>query len=887
MPVIDLVEPWGKLDRNDSSRRLSLVGHCIDVAAVFSALVEMPTMRRRFEQLAGRPLNAVDLERLAALAFLHDVGKAGSGFYSKGESDEVASAWRRRNNAGQDQFGHTTVIEPLLRKPAYAGHAQVLGLDTWGEWWPDDGARKLWLAAVSHHGQPITADTLPHALRWPTWVAPIAGYNPLDGLARLGQAVRRLWPDAFSEPVTPPLAEPFTHAFAGLVSLADWIGSNTDHFPYDFAAQDESRWHCSLTRAHRALKEIGLDLSAQQAELAARAPSFQDLFGFPPKPMQQAAATRLGQPLVVLEAETGSGKTEAALWRFTQLFQAREVDALCFLLPTRVAASGIYARLQGYVERAFPDPVTRPAWVLAVPGDLRANGAHGERQPGLPFADVLWPDAEAPEARFWAAEHSKRYFAAGLLAGTIDQFLLSALRTGHAHLRAALSLRSFVVVDEVHASDPYMARLLRHALARHAAAGGHAMLLSATLTGAARSALIAAGQPRTPVAFGRRPSQLPADLSRADAPYPCLSHAQGLDDIAPDGTASKQVRATPLDAMREPERIAACVQQALEQGQRVLVLRNTVGQALATQRALEAQLGPDHPALFRVNGQPVLHHGRYARVDRQQLDAEVERCFGKGAAHSLRPVVLVGTQTLEISVDCDADLLITDLCPMDVLLQRLGRLHRHAKRHELRPGGAGLAQAHVLVPSQRNLAALLRPDGARGLGLGPKSAYPNLLAVEASWRELERGEDWLIPQHNRRLVEACCDEATLSAMADALSGDWPAHRNDLFGKAAGQRMTADAVSLDWLKPWDEMAPGELIGEARTRLGLDALPLDVPTWITPLGQPLKRLDIPAWMWPAEPKSLTQAVFDDGEHGVLRFEAGGKRFSYSRFGLERLD
>lgn len=833
-------------------------------------------MRRRLERLTRRPLSSLDLERLAALAFLHDVGKAGAGFYSKGEPPEVAAAWRRQAGANDAQHGHTTVVAPLLRSSDYAAHCQALGLQTWGRWWPN--ATELWLAAVSHHGQPITTSNLPSALKWPTWTAPIAGYHPLHGLQRLGDAIRHLWPKAFNEPLTEPLGEAFTHAFAGLVSLADWIGSNTDHFPYDLgASQDEARWVPALDRARDTLRRIGLDLTPQQADFAARAPDFEQLFGFAPRPMQRAAGTRLDKALTVLEAETGSGKTEAALWRFARLFSVGEVDALCFLLPTRVAASGIYERLANFVERAFPDPTSRPSWVLAVPSDLRANGVTGEREPGLPFPNVLWPDSDTPEDRFWAAENSKRYFAAGLLAGTIDQFLLSALRTGHAHLRAALSLRSLVVVDEVHASDPYMARLLRAALARHAAAGGHAMLLSATLTGAARSSLIT--------------GKSTGALARPDAPYPCLSHAGGSDDPDPEARlspASKRVKASAVGAMRDPERVAGLVKDALDQGQRVLVLRNTVGQALATQRALEALLGVDHPALFRVHGHTVLHHGRYARADRLLLDAEVGQRFGKHSARTLNPVALVGTQTLEISVDCDADLLITDLVPMDVLLQRLGRLHRHPDRHAVRPGGHALAHAMVLTPGARDLAALLKPGGARGLGLGTKSAYPNLLAVEASWRELERGTVWEIPQHNRALVEACCDEPTLRRLATELGGPWPDHINELVGKAAAQRNTADFATLNWLQPWDELAPGELTGQARTRLGLDALHLDLPEpWMTPLGQTLKHLDIPAWMWPAEPQSLVANLARHQAPEVLSFEAGGKQFSYSRFGLERLD
>gem|GEM_PF-2300956 len=112
------MEPWGKLDRCHRDRttapRLSLVAHCIDVAAVARALMELPTWRRRMERLAGRALSQLDLDRLTVLAFLHDVGKAGAGFYGKALSEDVVQAWRAKSGADRTQQGHTRVVAPLL-----------------------------------------------------------------------------------------------------------------------------------------------------------------------------------------------------------------------------------------------------------------------------------------------------------------------------------------------------------------------------------------------------------------------------------------------------------------------------------------------------------------------------------------------------------------------------------------------------------------------------------------------------------------------------------------------------------------------------------------------------------------------------------------------------
>ena len=298
-------------------------------------------------------------------------------------------------------------------------------------------------------------------------------------------------------------------------------------------------------------------------------------------------------------------------------------------------------------------------------GYLHANAADGKRL--APFS-VLWPDEQA-KPLFWAAEHSKRYFAAAVAAATIDQFLLSTLQTRHAHLRGAVLLRSLVVVDEVHASDAYMRTLLTKALQRHQAAGGHALLLSATLTQDARDALLRTATAPQPARkrFGAPPATA---ATSARHEYPLIS-APGHGQPCAPGPHHKHIHPQLQPWMREPAAVAQCAAQALAEGARVLVLRNTVKQAVATQRALEALLGEDHPALFRCQGVVSLHHGRYALPDRQALDAAVGAQFGKGAAKVREPLVLCATQTVEISVDCDADFMITDLAPKSWLATSL------------------------------------------------------------------------------------------------------------------------------------------------------------------------------------------------------------------------
>lgn len=290
-------------------------------------------------------------------------------------------------------------------------------------------------------------------------------------------------------------------------------------------------------------------------------------------------------------------------------------------------------------------------------------------------------------------------------------------------MRSACLARSLLVVDEVHASDVYMERLLVNLLDQHRAAGGEALLLSATLGAAARTRLLLGSERAAKKAT-------PAPDAAKDVPYPAMSWVEAGRVVShkKDGRGrGKVVAVEPSPAIAEPDAVAAIALDAAGRGAKVLVVRNTVRDAVATVRALQA-LAPDHPALFRLDGIATLHHGRFARSDRVRLDGAVEAAIGK--TRPVGPLIVVGTQTLEQSLDIDADFLIADLAPIDVLLQRIGRLHRHDRT---RPTGFAAPRATVLVPQSfdATLTALASGrSGPHGFGF----VYDNLIALAASAR---------------------------------------------------------------------------------------------------------------------------------------------------------
>ncbi len=884
--------PWGKLTRSTQPPAThSLLDHMTDVAAVMAVLVCQPSIARALERTAGRSLHDSDRARLTALAFLHDLGKANAGFQGRyWDSEQRPAGWP--GFAGHGSQGWDLIAQWIAGEPWAERVAAGLPLDAINNHWGD-----AWLpllhASISHHGQPVADEDS----RWCWQAAQHQGqvlYEPAQALTAIGAAVLAQYPQAFvSDAPELPASAAFSHLFAGLVQLADWLASDNRPGFFAYTQSGEVRSKTASTLADKALKAIGLITKETSQRLQHTSTDFAQVFGLgdegKARPMQTALADLSLGPVVVLEAETGSGKTEAALWRFLHLWRAGQVDALYFALPTRVAATQLYERVQAFVQRAWGiSGGDIPVVVRALPGYAAADGHSYQPLPGF---QVLWSDqpGDAQAERRWAAESPKRYLAAPIAVGTIDQALLAALQVKHAHLRHALLARSLLVIDEVHASDAYMTRLTEQLLQAHTACAGQALLLSATLGAVAQSRYLHLGQ--------RGPAPLPT-LEQAQAlAYPAISHrhAKGVRAHHVEGNARhKTVHWALLDAIADPQRIAALAVNAAAQGARVLVVRNTVPAAIATVQAVEA-LAQERSldVLFKVNGVSTLHHSRFSRADRPLLDAQVQAQMGK--ERMPRPgdagLVIVGTQTLEQSLDIDADLLITDLCPMDVLLQRLGRLHRHHRAQ--RPAGFEQARAWVLTPAGHNLAPLLQ---RQQFGLGPirrqgqpmGGVYPDVRVLLATQNLIAAAPTRSIPADNRLLVEQATHPNALDAIAQTLGAAGVRFAQEYEGALAALKTTANLHTLAFEKEFGAQyfPPHNDIG---TRLGAAdrLLVFEGPAPIGPFGQPVQQLALRHHLVePGLPPDTQPQATRPLEGEGFDFSLGVRNYRYSRWGLERL-
>lgn len=866
---------WGKSDRAIPSRTHPLLAHSADVAAVMEKLLQLPIYRKVYSALSGRNLDRCTLARFAICAGLHDAGKNTAGFQAK-----------NHNKAESRTHGH---IYPMgaLCDPSFL--KEFLDIFPWLEEWGESIYDYL-VCIFAHHGsfpKIIREAGLNPALAkqcsdlWRPRLP--SGFSSFDGLKILAQYFPLWFPDAFSKGA-PLLPGKFVlqHFFSGLLMLADWIGSDESFFPYVSSDSfPDDYMETARSRASEALAIMRLDTSVIRSNVSFPH-SFHEQFQLQPLPAQQAMDV-LPIPdagrgsLTIIEAETGSGKTECALRFFVRLFETGHVDSLYFANPLRFAATQLQKRVTRHFSSLFGED-SMPT-VLAVPGYLTVDERQGIRLPGF---SVLWPDDGKDARRNWAAEYPKRYLCAPCAVGTIDQALLSVLKTPHAHLRAVSLCRSLLVIDEVHASDAFMTRITESLIALFAHCGGHVLMMSATLGGAVRKRYL-----DTFASKKVGSHSVPTLGSCVNAPYPLISSTVQTGETPLTSMRTKEVALSMLPLMTSPDAVASYALDAAKCGACVLVLRNSVSLAIETLRELEKVSTGKEDLLFTVCGAIAPHHARFAPIDRQLLDEGVEQMFGKSGTRRA-PCVIVTTQTLEQSLDVDFDLLITDLCPADVLLQRIGRLFRHDRG---RPQAFSSPKCCILVPDSLEKNWLLTKEAQR-CQFGQERAYEDIRSVAATWFLMEsilRNDHGIlaIPERNRWFVENATHPEALGGLAERLSPSWTEVTVKVTGTKGAKRTQAAYDTLDWEKEFEESDCTLDDRAVTTRLGLkDAVVHFAPALLGPFGCVIDRMSIPGWMVQGEDFSeLDEPIRAEPMDGGFTFSIFGKSFRYGRYGLER--
>ncbi len=763
---MDILPFWGKARPEDADRGPGwhpLAFHGLDVAAAGEALLEAdPGLAARLAGLFGMgEREAAGLLRF--LLCLHDIGKFARKFQAK-VPERFPPCFGIEPTSIPTSFDHGAGGLRLFIK-----HPGVFGI-------PAGKTADSWLPIVSavagHHGAP------------PDPPPPRDNLRPDFG--RQGIEAARLFADEARRLLAPP--EPPANAdrdrlrrasflVAGLAVLADWIGSRQEWFPYrapdDFSGLD-AYWEYARGRAKIAIREVGVEAAAPAGRLG-----YGDLIGrgAAPGPMQRwAGKVELpdGPALFVVEDETGSGKTEAAAMLAHRLMAARRANGFYFALPTMATANAMFDRLGKALPRLFADGETpslalahgardlHPGFRSAMAGFDRADAGRGSNYgDGDGAAEI----AASAACASWIADDRRRAFLADAGAGTVDQAILAALPSRHQSLRLLGLAQRVLVLDEVHAYDAYMQREIEALLTFQAALGGSAILLSATLPAAHRRGLADAF----------------AEGLGEDAPAPLGETAYPLATVRARGRAVEtpvpgrpgRGRRLPVRFLRRPEDALAEVERAAREGRAALYIRNTVDDALEA-----------HAELAARGIEADLFHARFALADRLEIERRIVEAFGKASeAEGRAGKVLVATQVVEQSLDLDFDAMASDLAPIDLLVQRAGRLWRHD-----RPERADQPELLVVAPAAEEDAA---EDWCKALFPRAAHVYRDHARLWLTARTLEEAGAIETPGGLRALIEAVYGPEAEARVPPGLRASlWSAE-----GKAGADRGVANMNTL--------------------------------------------------------------------------------------------
>lgn len=778
---------WGKTDRQDPTTRYHLLAcHNLDVAAVASALLEQdPTILTRYAPRLGCSVETLRRLIVFCMAF-HDLGKFEESFQNL--SPDLFTALRGRSSQVlyKPERHHDTLglvaWRNLLESDARAAHTFV-----YTERSPLRPSRQCDLLKVllhgifGHHGKPVahlSSDERHSYFRDAATQSAIKDYFR-DVKALLWDPLPPV--DTIFYPCDNPSKQDYDEllcvfkslswSIAGLYVLCDWIGSDEETFTFhDTISSLDTYWHThALPVAYEAVRARHI-LPVTPHPSPTFSTLFPELARYTPRPLQQVAITLpLGDAtpqLFILEDETGSGKTEAALMLTARLISAGSAQGVYLGLPTMATSNAMYERLATSYRHLFANTAL-PSLILAH-GGRQLSSSYQEALRA--FEEALCASAPLTAGTYGAAssldetasavcasffaQHRHLALFADVGVGTIDQALLGILHAKHQSLRLFALGKKVIIIDEVHAYDAYTHNLVCALLTHHAVQGGSAILLSATLPSSMRRELVEAFQrgAHIPSSHGEEPT------SR----YPMLTHVNGPSISYPEIPAptERTARTTAICFLHEESEVDDWLLAQAAQGGCVCWVRNTVGDAVKAARRLRLRAAsPEDVVLF---------HARMTMEDRLEVEGQIFASFGKHSTSSMRSgKIIIATQVIEQSLDVDFDEMISDLAPIDLLVQRLGRYRRHARDPHGDPRSAvsederGERRFHVLAPRWAH-----EPEATWYSALFPSAAYV-YPRHDHLWRTMQKlcdtatGEGSVItlPGMSRELVEHVYDEA--------------------------------------------------------------------------------------------------------------------------------
>lgn len=723
---------WAKTgDKDSPTRGLSLIQHMLDAGSVAARLWDTwlaPGLQKRFSEHLH--LSIEDTRALVCwLAATHDMGKATPEFSGQLDArrDENLAIYRQRIEQQDFEFPEDLVAPTSgLRCPHSKYSQSILThlLTNNVEGLPSEVAETLASVSGAHHGTPAnylsnSADLSNVILerlspKWhDTWqelynitLERFGASSALQQLAQHGRAI--------------PVSVQF--CITGFVIMSDWIASNPDFFPMGTfgSAEQEQRarigWQ-ALGLEQRWTAALDTDPGTPATDLYA------SRFGWNNptlRPMQEvvveAARSMQSGGMMCIEAPMGQGKTEAGLIAAEFLAQATGRTGVAFAAPTQATSNALFDRVIEWVEyqtnnvaQEHGGPI-EPHSMFLGHSKNRFNKSYEALSKADIFDESSTPGRENNRktlrpgtslARHSWLSGTKKGLLSSFVVCTIDQVLMTALQARHVMLRYLGLASKVIIIDEVHAYDAYMNQYLSAALYWLGQMNAPVILMSATLPAEIRTRLMvkyaeglkvwtdsSSSQPKQKLSakerFAARQTKTQSNTT-LDLDYPVIHTLTAEDNGSPKKWKVEQpVEQTEVELKLiddSPESVLNVLEPLANDHGCAAVICNTVGRAQEMHEFLRKQFGEEHV---------VLTHSRFTATHRTEQEELLVSKLGKKAHYSeadgedsSRPhrLIVVGTQVIEQSLDLDFDVMITDFAPVDLVLQRMGRLHRHDSRN--------------------------------------------------------------------------------------------------------------------------------------------------------------------------------------------------------------
>lgn len=686
----------GKSDPGNPNSWLPLWMHNFDTAGIMTHIVNDWLPDEICSHISAQITNGTTFEQLCRfLSLTHDIGKATPLFACRicRSLPEICDLLYRLGLLPPSEYKfpneaaspHSIAGEAILRKYGVPnGIASIVG---------------------AHHGKPRSLNNNQYFSR--ELVTNFVNYYGNQGEdSEQGQIWKKIRSEWFelalersgyeSAVMIPELDTASQFVLSGLLIMADWIASNTAYFPLIPLSENGNESDYYPERTEQAWEKLNLPSPWKSELYFIDDHTFESEFGFAPNPVQRSvidAISGSADPgICIIEAPMGCGKTEAALAAAELMAAKKGCGGIFFGLPTQATANGIFPRLLNWAEGESEDTVH----------SIRL--AHGMAELNEDYRALFTGDSINDDESGAVTVHQwfsgrKQALLADFVIGTVDQLLMAALKQKHVMLRHLGLAGKVVIIDECHAYDAYMKRYLERALMWLGAYGVPVILLSATLPISRRSELIDAYHGRK-----AQKSAISAEDWRSSMGYPLITWTDGktVNQTIPEAMTRKY--RVGFEKLNDDD-IASYLSERLSDGGCAGVIVNTVRRSQEIAQTLGEKL---------ADCEIILIHSSFAAPDRASKEDIIRKRLGRISKPDERDrLIIVGTQVLEQSLDIDFDIMITDLCPMDLLLQRVGRLHRHERSR----------------PDKLNSAvcALLGADGE--LEPGSRKVYPEWLLL--------------------------------------------------------------------------------------------------------------------------------------------------------------